>query len=347
MMAVAAAVAWTRRKKVLVFEKGYHGATLSFRAVPAGEENSTKSVNLPHEWVVAPYNDIANTKEVLAALQPSTLAAVIVEPMLGSGGGIPGSKAFLQFLCDYATKNGALLIFDEVMTSRLGYHGLGHKMGIRPDMMTLGKWIGGGMSFGAFGGRKEIMGMFDPRIGSLAHAGTFNNNVVSMAAGVAGCGILTEEKTEKLNALGEKMKERAQNVIDENLGVQKMDINGQLNAADGADGALEAPTQPSTNGLSNGHKHNSTNDPSSKRPTPKMWISGLGSILVIHFAQSPIQSTLQSLFYHHMLTKDIYLAERGFIALSIEINSEQVEAFLHATERFVVEHKETILGANE
>ena len=216
MMAVATALAWTGRTKVLVFRGGYHGATLSFRDSPKG--SATKSVNLPHEWVVGTYNDIAQTKEVLSALPPKSLAAILVEPMLGNAGAIPGSLPFLQFLRFYASSNEALLIFDEVMTSRLSYRGLGHKLGIRPDLMTLGKWVGGGMSFGAFGGRSDIMEMYDPRkSGGLAHAGTFNNNVISMAAGCAGCKVLDEETTNSLNDLGEHLKETVMDVIEKHL----------------------------------------------------------------------------------------------------------------------------------
>ena len=160
--------------------------------------------------------------------------------MLGSGGAIPGSLEFLQFLSESANSNGALLIFDEVMTSRLGYRGLGHEMGIKPDLMTLGKWVGGGMSFGAFGGRRDIMEMFDPRTGSLAHAGTFNNNVVSMAAGCAGCKILDEQTMDRLNGLGVKMKEMVQEVIDVSLGVIRPAKNEWvIIEADGGDGGLE------------------------------------------------------------------------------------------------------------
>jgi glutamate-1-semialdehyde 2,1-aminomutase len=110
-----------------------------------------------------------------------------VEPMLGSGGCIPGDPAFLSALRETTRQAGALLIFDEVMTSRTGPGGLQERLGIWPDLTTLGKYIGGGASFGAFGGRADVMGLFDPgRPGALPHAGTFNNNVVSMAAGHAG-----------------------------------------------------------------------------------------------------------------------------------------------------------------
>lgn len=76
-----------------------------------------------------------------------------------------------------------------------------------------------------------------------------------------------------------------------------------------------------------------------------MWISGIGSILVVHFAPSMMQSTLQSLYYHHMLSEKIYLAERGFIALNIELRKNNIEAFVAATGRFVEKHKGLVLGA--
>lgn len=168
--------------------------------------------------MIGTYNDIARTEQVLSALSPESLAAILVEPMLGNAGAIPGSRPFLQFLRSYASSHGALLIFDEVMTSRLSYRGLGYRLGIKPDLMTLGKWLGGGMSFGAFGGRRDIMEMYDPtKSGGLAHAGTFNNNVISMAAGCAGCKVLDEETTNRLNDLGELLKEMVTDAIEKQL----------------------------------------------------------------------------------------------------------------------------------
>lgn len=340
MMAVAAAMAWTGRKKVLVFEKGYHGATLSFRAGRnPGKKQEPKSVNIPHEWVIAPYNDIERTRDILAGLESGSLATIIVEPMLGSGGGIPASKQFLNFLQKIATENGAVLIFDEVMTSRLGYHGLGYEMGIKPDLMTLGKWVGGGMSFGAFGGRREIMSMFDPRTGELAHAGTFNNNIVSMAAGVAGCKLLDAQRLEKLNSLGDYMRMKVQTAIDKTLEAQRPALNGQSNQLDINNENSEAPEVPPLNGPIGRRGHDDNHDTNGKN----MWISGLGSILVIHFSASTAQSTLQSLFYHHMLARGIYIAERGFIALSIEITLDHVKGFVDATAQFVSQYRDLIL----
>ena len=118
---------------------------------------------------------------------------VILEPMIGSGGCIAADVAFLAMLRAETSRVGALLILDEVMTSRLAPGGLQSIRGVQPDLTTLGKYIGGGMSFGAFGGRSEIMDLFDPRrADALPHAGTFNNNVLTMSAGLAG---LTEVYT--------------------------------------------------------------------------------------------------------------------------------------------------------
>ncbi|MGB5491392.1 MAG: aminotransferase class III-fold pyridoxal phosphate-dependent enzyme, partial [Woeseiaceae bacterium] len=114
------------------------------------------------------------------------LAAVIIEPILGAGGNIQGNRKFLQMLRRMTKEIGALLIFDEVKTARLGPAGTQGLLGINPDLTTLGKFIGGGLPTGAFGGSTEVMAHYNPRLdGSLAHAGTFNNNVCSMAAGCA------------------------------------------------------------------------------------------------------------------------------------------------------------------
>ncbi|MCJ1280830.1 hypothetical protein MMC26_000147 [Xylographa opegraphella] len=313
MCAVAAAIAWTGRKKILVFLHGYHGSTISFHS-------ALDKMNLPHEWLVGSYNDIDSTNALLEGLPPSSLAAILVEPMLGSGGGIPGSEGFLHYLRSTATQLGALLIFDEVMTSRLSYRGLGDKLGIRPDLMTLGKWIGGGMTFGAFGGRRDIMEMFDPRSGKLSHAGTFNNNIVTMAAGCAGCGLLDEERINKLNAIGEYFRESIEAVLQRHGLGELTRVTSRIDTCE------------------NGTEQSSSN---TTAMTPKMWVSGIGSILVIHF-NGPGKDLLLELYYHHMLQERIYLAQRGFIALSIEITKGDTERFVTATEGFILKYQQLI-----
>lgn len=130
-MALAAAVAFTKRKTIIAFKNGYHGGTLSFP-----NQLKLTNVNLPHHFVLAPYNDIKGTRTVLSSLPANSLAAIIVEPMQGSGGCVVGTKAFLQFLDAQAHKHGALFIVDEVMTSRLAYHGLSWVLGLKPDLVT-------------------------------------------------------------------------------------------------------------------------------------------------------------------------------------------------------------------
>ena len=202
LMALAAALAHTGRKKVMVFEGGYHGGVLSFP--PGGSP-----VNVPHDVVVAPYNDIDATAQMIRG-GGRELGAILAEPMLGAGGCIPAEPAFLAMLRAEASRTGALLIFDEVMTSRLSPGGRQAILGVVPDMTTLGKYIGGGMSFGAFGGRADVMARFDPRRpDALGHAGTFNNNVVTMAAGLAGMTeVLTAERSRDLNGRGDRLRER-------------------------------------------------------------------------------------------------------------------------------------------
>lgn len=179
ILALVTAVAVTGRKKILVFREAYHGGVLTFP--PAGSP-----INLPFDFVLGDYNDTAGASALIRA-HGRDLAAVVVEPILGAAGNIPGTAEFLHALRRETEATGTLLIFDEVKTSRCGPGGMQGELGIAPDLTTLGKYIGGGLPTGAFGGRKDIMSRFDPRRpDALRHAGTFNNNVCSMAAGWAG-----------------------------------------------------------------------------------------------------------------------------------------------------------------
>lgn len=180
-MALAAAVALPGPKKILTFTNG-HGGTLSFPST-LHEVNT----NLPNDFVLAPYNDIAGTQVVVSSLPKHSLAAITVELVQRNGGCIPGDPYLLRFLNKLAKELGAHFIVDEVMTSRLAYHGLSFELGLPPGLVTLGKWIGGGMTFGAFGGPRDgLMSMFNSQRVMLKHSGTFNNNVMTMAAGCAG-----------------------------------------------------------------------------------------------------------------------------------------------------------------
>jgi len=178
VLALSSARAHTGRTDIMVADGSYHGGVLSF----AGEN----PLNAPFPTHRIPFNDLDAAVEKINSMG-SKLAALIIEPMIGAGGCIPAHPGFLEALREATQKTGALLIFDEVMTSRHGPNGLHGMLGIRPDLVTFGKYLGGGLSFGAFGGRADILERFDPsRPDAWPHAGTFNNNILSMTAGCAG-----------------------------------------------------------------------------------------------------------------------------------------------------------------
>ncbi len=177
IMALTTARLVTGRSRIVVFAGGYHGGVLTFGAGNA-------PVNLPLDFAVLPYNDPQAAAREFAA-SGDRIAAVLVEPMQGAGGCVVGTAPFLQTLRKLCEASGALLIFDEVQTARMAPGGAQERLGITPDMTTLGKIFGGGLAFGAFGGRASVMERFDPsRPDAIPHAGTFNNNRLTMAAGL-------------------------------------------------------------------------------------------------------------------------------------------------------------------
>ncbi len=194
MAAVRLARAATKRDVILKFVGCYHGHGDSF-LVKAGSGVAT--LGLPDSpgvpgalaslTVTVPFNDVAAVEDVFRQ-RPQQIAAVIVEPYVGNAGFIPPDPAFhpaLRALCD---RTGALLIFDEVMTGfRVAPGGAQERLGVRPDLTTLGKIIGGGMPVGAYGGRADLMRLIAPE-GPVYQAGTLSGNPVAMAAGLATLG---------------------------------------------------------------------------------------------------------------------------------------------------------------
>ncbi|MBC8267551.1 MAG: aminotransferase class III-fold pyridoxal phosphate-dependent enzyme [Rhodospirillaceae bacterium] len=215
LMALGAARAFTGRDKVMVFDGAYHGGVLYFA-------HGGSPVNVPFTFVYAPYNDSVGMLKAITG-NATDLAAVLIEPMMGAGGCLPADREFLDALRNETERHGIILIFDEVMTSRSAAGGLQQRLGITPDITTLGKYLGGGASFGAFGGRADIMGQFDPTsANSIGHAGTFNNNVMSMAGGYTGLSqIFTAQAADALFKRGEDFRARLNAMISErNLAMQ-------------------------------------------------------------------------------------------------------------------------------
>lgn len=221
MMALKAARAFTGRPKIAKCEGAYHGsydyAEVSLDPTPdAWGRNEPVSVayakgtpeNVLADVVAIPFND-AEAAVSLIREHGADLAGVLVDPMPNRAGLVPADKAYLEALRAVTRETGALLIFDEVITFRLGYHGAQGLWGIDPDLTTLGKIMGGGFPVGAIGGRAEVMTVFDPRHGkpALPHGGTFSANPVTMRAGLAAMELLDEAAFRHLDALGDAVRD--------------------------------------------------------------------------------------------------------------------------------------------
>lgn len=300
IMALAGARAFTGRTKVMVFRGGYHGGVFTF---PVGVPVS--AVNLPIPLVFADYNDPAGAAAAIRA-EGDALAAVIVEPMLGSGGCIPATKEFLQALREATKETGALLVFDEVMTSRHAYGGLQARLGVTPDMTTFGKYMAGGMSFGAFGGRADIMAVFDGhKPGTLSHAGTFNNNVLSMAAGNVALGqIFDSAAAEALYQRGEALR-------------------AACSAAAAKHGV--AVTFTGVGSMLTPHFR--------KGPVTQP------------YKAAPEEEQMRELFFLDMLAAGIYIARRGMVALSLPVSDADCARLVAAVDEFCAARKPVLAPA--
>jgi glutamate-1-semialdehyde 2,1-aminomutase len=191
MSAIRLARGFTRRDKIIKFDGCYHGHVDSL-LVKAGSGALTfgqpDSAGVPAAFtqhtIVAPFNDFDAVKNIFAA-NKNTIAGIIVEPVPGNAGLYLPQPGYLEFLSEITKADGALLIFDEVMTGfRLARGGAQERFGITPDLSCFGKVIGGGLPVGAFGGRAEIMDYLAP-LGPVYQAGTLSGNPIAMAAGLA------------------------------------------------------------------------------------------------------------------------------------------------------------------
>lgn len=202
MSAIRLARAFTGRKIIIKFEGCYHGHSDGL-LVKAGSGVATFGIpgsagvpdEIAHLTLALPYNDIAAVEAAFAAHR-GEIACIIVEPVVGNAGCIPPAPGYLEALREMTRREGAVLIFDEVMTGfRVALGGAQERYGITPDLTTLGKILGGGLPCAAFGGRAEIMNLLSP-LGPVYQAGTLSGNPLAMAAGLATVGHLVEHANE-------------------------------------------------------------------------------------------------------------------------------------------------------
>ena len=291
LMAISAARVYTSRNKIMVFDGAYHGGVFYF----TGHHSPA---NAPFEFLIGEFN---NTEKLIDIVRQygSDIAAILVEPMQGGGGCIPGEPEFLSMLRQVADQHGIVLIFDEVMTSRLSPGGMQQRLGITPDMTTFGKYLGGGLTFGCFGGQSQILDQFDPRRpDALPHAGTFNNNVLTMAAGLVGLrDIYTPAKAVEHNQCGDDFRQRLNQTI-------------------------------------------------AKHGAP-MHITGIGSLLCVHLQREPLRCIddkkqvdpgLTTLFHLEMLLAGFYIADRGYMSLSLALREEHYQGFISALDDFLLRY---------
>jgi glutamate-1-semialdehyde 2,1-aminomutase len=307
MNAVRAARAFTGRSKIAKFEGAFHGThdnvLVSVAPDPkaAGGRRRPKAVpsseGIPpavlKNVIVLPWNDGDACEETLER-EAGNLAALLVDPLLGIGGIIPPADGFLERLRAVTAKHGIVLIFDEVISFRIAWGGAQERFGVRADLTTLGKIIGGGLPVGAFGGRGDIMAAYDPRRGGarISHGGTFNANPVTMAAGLATLNALTPEAYSRLDALGERLRGGVSRL----LGATRR--RGQVTGV-GSLFCLHWTSAPLT-------------DYRSSRPKD---------------AQAPLRVFLA------LLNEGIVLTQRGMGACSLAMADEDIDRFVNALAR--------------
>jgi glutamate-1-semialdehyde 2,1-aminomutase len=354
MTALRLARGFTGRRKIVKFDGCYHGHA-DYLLVAAGSGLLTGGISssagvspaAAAEVLVPAYNDLAAVESVVRE-QGDQIAAIIVEPVAGNMGLVPPAPGFLQGLRDAATRCGALLIFDEVITGfRFGPTTYGKLCGVTPDLTCLGKIIGGGMPIGAVGGRADVMRSLAP-LGPVYQAGTLSGNPVAVAAGLTMLKLLKKENPyPALDALGRQLADGLNAIAREDglrmARCQSRDAHGQRIPAEagtptlhssvaGHDGAGVVGVPPSGGPLP------------ATAPLLRMHCARLGGVFTPYFCANPVNSLAgakqcdtkaHAAFFHGVLERGFYLPpsqfEVGFI--SAAHTAADIDAFLSAARR--------------
>ena len=232
LFAMRGARAFTGRDIIVKIDGGYNGShdAAQINASPDMSDSDLPKIMIPlgvpactaDGVIPVQFNDLETMEKVLSQ-NPDRIAAVIVEPMMGAGGGIIADDGYLKGVRELTKQHNVLLILDEVITLRFHEGGFQAIADIKPDLTALGKIIGGGMAVGAFGGRRDIMEIFNPtKPEYVSHSGTLSGNAMTMAAGLACMEIYTQKEIDRLNALGNRVRRGFQDAMD------KAGVKGQV-----------------------------------------------------------------------------------------------------------------------
>jgi glutamate-1-semialdehyde 2,1-aminomutase len=307
MFALRLARAFTGRRKIAKAEGGFHG-TSEYASVSVSPDLSQAgaarapvslaaargvSDRVVEDVVVFPFNDIEAT-DAIVQQHRHDLAAVIVEPVLGSSGMIPAHPEYLRALRDITLRHGVLLIFDEIITLRVAPGGAQGVYDVVPDLTVMGKIIGGGYPVAAFGGRAEIMALLDPEGGrpQIPQSGTFNGAPVGMVAGHATLQQLTPSTYERLNAMGDDLRARLKDLFARKGVAAQVTGMGSLLNVHFTDAAVTD----------------------------------------FRTMRAGDAARLRQVFFG-LLNEGIYLAPRGMACLSTAMGEDEIAAFVRATER--------------
>ena len=311
MFAVMAARAATGRNKIAKIEGAYHGSydcvEVSLYPTPDawGEADAPRGVAPAgvHEGarvdtIVLPANNVEVGRELLRR-HADDLAGVIVDPLTKNLGYLRISDEFLRMLREETRALGALLIFDEVYSFRMGYNGAQGELGVIPDLTALGKVIGGGMPIGAVGGSRELMeALFDPRSGAkMSHGGTFNANPMSMVAGAVALELYDRQAHDRLAALGERLRTGLRDLLR---------VTGRPGTVTGAASMV---------GLF--HTESPITD----------YRSMLHAVMT-----EPSLGRNADAFFRHMLNHGVYMASHGFMVLSTAMSEGDIDFILDKAE---------------
>ena len=310
MFAMRLARAFTGRPKIARIEGGYHGthdhAEVSThpdlaQAGPSDRPTAQPdSIGTPawalEQTVVLPFNNPDAAERILRE-SGEQIAAVILEPIIGSGGVIAATVEFLSRLREVTRELGMLLIFDEIISLRVAPGGAQQLYGVTPDLTTMGKIIGGGLPVAAFGGRADVMDLLDPRRQpNLAQGGTYNGNPLGMAAGLAALRELTADVYDELNRRGARVKDQLCEVF------ASHDVSVQVNCV-GSLFAIHFTDQP----------------------------------VIDYRSRATANAGMTQDFFLALVNRGVLLAPRGMGALSTAMEEQDIQLFIDAVEDAVTE----------